>query len=109
MQVHIGPEPAFERPALQAVGYLDTTRLSPYAAMPRSVCSAHPRNKEKSYRYFLKKLASDLCILQLRNERGVCCCQCAIGTAHPEEEEGDGIRVKGSHLKTYLIRLFKRS
>ena len=36
--------------------------------MPRSVCSAHLRNTEKSYKCFLEKLASDLWILQLRNE-----------------------------------------
>ena len=36
--------------------------------MPGLVFSAHPRNKEKSYRHFLEKLASDLWSVQLCNE-----------------------------------------
>jgi hypothetical protein len=52
-----GPEP----------GYFDSARLSPDAdsGMPRSVIMARPGNKEKFYRYFLEKLASDLWLQEL--------------------------------------------
>ena len=57
-----------EHRILQAVGYLDTARLSPDADMPKAVKTALPVNKERSYKYFLEKLASELWLQELQAE-----------------------------------------
>ena len=59
---------SFESRSMQAVGSLDPARLPRDAEMPKSVCMARPENKEKSDRYFLEKLASDMWLSELRAE-----------------------------------------
>ena len=53
---------------MTAVESLDPDRLPHDVEMPKSVVMARPVNKEKSYRYFLEKLASDMWLSELRAE-----------------------------------------
>jgi hypothetical protein len=59
---------SFESRILQAVGSLDPDRLPLDAEMPKSVCMARVENKEKFYRHFLEKLASEIWLSELRAE-----------------------------------------
>ena len=59
---------SFESRIMQAVGSLDPDRLPHDAGMLKSVCMARIENKEKSYRYFLEKLASEIWLSELRAE-----------------------------------------
>ena len=57
---------SFESRIMQAVGSLDPDRLPHDAGMLKSVCMTRIENKEKSYRYFHEKLASEIWLSELR-------------------------------------------